>query len=287
MRCFLLSFVVVFVACSAPDPGLELDPHPPLGDVDRTETERPDASLNPIDVATPADDAPAIADAGATTKDGGPPPGKPPPAIPALTIKVTAGLHFTEATVRKPLEDGLRYAVERIAQNVDIGTKQSPPLTLVFETSDNPYASGLANVSTATVWVPYGYPVTGTNQNYVVNISVHELGHLLAHHLIADRALRPDTCVNEGLASWIAGKYWMNAKSLPVTSLRAAARYEIEVGRATASMTTCNSASDAWYKVYASYFEYLEKNVPGAILEVSSAKTAKSAYSGAWATWMQ
>lgn len=209
------------------------------------------------------------------------------PAIPTpdFTITIAGGL-FTEQQVRKPIEDGLSYALARIAANVDVGSKTVPSFSIHFEPSSDPYASGIANVTTTTVYVPYGYPLTGSNQNYVVNITIHEIGHILAHHLIAPRELR-DTCVNEGLASWIAGKYWMNAASQPVASLRAAARYEIARGAAYASMSTCTSASDPWYKVYASYFEYLEKNVPGAILAVSSAKTGKGTYAGGWAAWLQ
>ena len=217
-----------------------------------------------------------------------PPPSSTPaktPPIPPVKITIGGDL-FTESAVRKPLEDGLRYAIERIAKNVDVGNKTVPSFTVNFIPSKNSYASGIADVTYTNVYVPYGYPITGPNQNYVVNITIHEIGHILAHHLIAPRHLR-DTCVNEGLASWIAGKYWMNAASKPVASLRDAARYDIARGAAYASMSTCNSASDPWYKVYASFFEYLELNAPGAISSVSSAKTSKSAYAGAWSTWLK
>jgi hypothetical protein len=205
--------------------------------------------------------------------------------VPTFTITISGGL-FAESAVRKPLEDGLKYAIDRIAKHVVVGSKTAPPFTINFLPSTDSYASGLANVSYTNVWVPPGYPLTGDSQNHVVNISIHEIGHILAHHLIAPRELR-DTCVNEGLASWIAGKYWMKAGGKPVASLKAAARYDIDRGAAYASMTTCQSASDAWYKVYASYFEYLELNKPGAILAVSSAKTSKTAYTSGWQAWLQ
>jgi hypothetical protein len=209
----------------------------------------------------------------------------PPISIPSFKITISGGL-FAESAVRKPIEDGLRYAIARIAKHVDVGSKKAPSFTINFLPSGNSYASGIADVDYTNVYVPYGYPLTGANQNYVVNITIHEIGHILAHALIAPRELR-DTCVNEGLASWIAGKYWMNAASKAVSSHRDAARYDIARGAAHASMTTCNSASDAWYKVYASYFEYLEQKVPGGILAVSSAKIPKTAHTAAWSAWLQ
>lgn len=285
MRPFLLSSLVVFVACSSPDPGLGHDPARPVEGDDRPQTEAPDGSVAPVEIAPPAEELPEAVDAGVITKDGGPPPVKPPPAIPALTIKVAAGMHFTEASIRKPLEDALRYSMDRIAKHVDIGTKKSPALTLYYEHSSNSYASGRADSTSATVWVPNGYPVSGPSQNYVVNISIHELGHLLAHYLIAQAGNR-DRCENEGLASWIAGKYWMTANGTQLASHRAAAQIAIDVSPAYATMSECVSASDNWYKVYASFFEYLEQKVPGGILAVSSGKTASSAHSAAWKTWL-
>ena len=209
---------------------------------------------------------------------------KPVTPIPSFTISIQGGL-FAEAAVRKPIEDGLAYEIARIAKNANVGTKKMPAFSLTFIPSSDSYASGLASVSHADIWVPNGYPLVGDNQNYVVNITLHEIGHLLAHHLIAPRELR-GTCVNEGLASWIAGKYWMNAASQPVSSLRAAAHYDIARGAAYASMANCVSASDAWYKVYASFFEYLEQHTPGGIESVSSAKVSESTYVGAWSTWL-
>ncbi len=206
------------------------------------------------------------------------------PTVPTFTITIQGGL-FAESAVRTPLENGLAYEIARIAKNVHVGTKKMPPFSLTFIPSSDSYASGLADVAHADVWVPYGYPLIGDNQNYVVNITLHEIGHLLANALIAPRELR-GTCTNEGLASWIAGKYWMNAASAPVSSLRAAARYDIARGAAYASMSNCVSASDAWYKVYASFFEYLEQLVPGGIAAVSGGTASVATYEGAWATWL-
>lgn len=246
----------------------------------------PDAPVDAIEVALPADDSPTIVDAGVAAKDGGPPPlPSTPPPVPALTIKVASGMHFSEFSIRKPLEDGLRYAVERIAKHVDVGAKKSPALTLVFDHSNNSYASGFAELTKATVWVPYGYPVSGANQNYVVNISIHELGHLLAYHLIAPPTNR-DLCENEGVATWIAGKYWMNANLTQLASHRAAAQAAIDTTDAFASMTDCVSASDRWYKVYGSFFEYLEQKVPGGIRAVSTGKSSASAYAAGWKAWL-
>lgn len=286
MRAFLLSSFVAFAACSAPDPGLAYDPALPIEGDDRPEKTAPPASDAPDEAAPPSGATPAIVDAGVATKDGGQPPVKPvPPPVPSLVIEVASGLHFSEATIRKPLEDGLRYAVERLVKHVDIGTKKSPTLTLAFEHSNDSYASGYAELTKATIWVPYGYPVAGPNQNYVVNISVHELGHLLAYHLMAAPTNR-DLCENEGLATWIAGKYWMNANLTQLASHRAAAQVAIDTTDAYPSMANCVSASDRWYKVYGSFFEYLEQKVPGGILAVSTGKSSASAYSAAWKTWL-
>src|SRR5688500_5165058 len=106
MRVFLLASVVVLAACSGPDPGLAYDPALPLDGDARPENTRPDASVAPIEVASPAEGTAVIVDAGVAAKDGGPPPVKPaPPPVPALALEVAPGLHFTEASIRKPLED--------------------------------------------------------------------------------------------------------------------------------------------------------------------------------------
>lgn len=209
-----------------------------------------------------------------------------PLAMPILEIIINGSL-FAESAVRKPLEDGLRYELDRMQKLLALDGKKPPAkITLTFSPSSDAFCSGLASVSSATVDCPRGYPLTGDNQNFVVNIAIHEMGHILAQALIAPPSVR-DTCTNEGIASWIAGKYWMNAASKPVGSLRAAAQYEISLGKASATMTTCISASDAWYKVYASYFEYLELFVPDGVRSVAAGTTAKSVHQAAWQTWMK
>ncbi|MEO7091847.1 MAG: hypothetical protein ABI175_01270 [Polyangiales bacterium] len=210
----------------------------------------------------------------------------PPLAMPVLEIVINGSL-FAESAVRKPLEDGLRYELDRLQKHVALDGKKPPSkITLTFSPSSDTYCSGLASVASASIDCPRGYPITGDNQNYVVNISIHEMGHILAQALVAPPGAR-DTCTNEGIASWIAGKYWMNAASVSVPSLRAAAQHEISSGKATATMTTCISASDAWYKVYASYFEYLELFVPDGVRSVGAGLTPKSKYEPAWQAWMK
>jgi hypothetical protein len=126
--------------------------------------------------------------------------------------------------------------------------------------------------------------VTGDNQNYVVNITIHEIGHIAAQALIAPPSVRDD-CENEGIATWLAGRYWMNVASSPVPSLREAARREIAAGRALATMTDCVLASDPYYKVYGSFFEYLE-TMPGAIEGVASGAVSSATYVDGWRTWL-
>ena len=106
----------------------------------------------------------------------------------------------------------------------------------------------------------------------------------VAAHLVAPPSQR-DTCENEGIATWMAGSYWSTTNGTQVDSLRTAARDAIGQGGATASMYNCVSASDAWYKVYGSYFEYLER-FPGAIRDVSAGVVDKGTYTDGWAAWL-
>lgn len=192
---------------------------------------------------------------------------------------------FPESAVRGPVEDGVAYLLERIAAHIDVPAGAAvPDITVYYSPSGNDYCSGLAHADSTEIACPYGYPVTGDNQNFVVNITVHEIGHIAAQALIAPPTLRDD-CENEGIATWLAGRYWMNVASSPVPSLRAAARREIAAGRAVASMTDCVLASDPYYKVYGSFFEYLE-DMPGAIEAVASGAAPSSDYVDGWRAWL-
>jgi hypothetical protein len=205
--------------------------------------------------------------------------------LPALQLVIHDGL-FAESAVRGPLEEGLAYAVERMFSRLDIAADRRLPevLTLEYSASGNSYCSGQAFASSAGISCPYGYPIEGDNQNFVVNLSIHELGHILALHLITDASVRT-TCTNEGLASWIAARYWMNHHSRPVGSLREAARGAIADGT-PASMRNCVSASDPYYKIYASFFEYLDQNVPGGVLEVARGRSALD-FEADWLAWLR
>jgi hypothetical protein len=204
--------------------------------------------------------------------------------MPELDIVIKNGL-FTETQLRQPLENGLRYALDRMQKLIALDGKQPPAkITVTYAPATTPYCYAFAYTTTIDVWCPVGYPITGENQNIVTNISVHEFGHILALHLIGPDTVR-DICVNEGLASWIAGRYWMNDGRKAVASHKAAALADIAKGKASATLATCISASDAWYKVYASYFEYLELFVPDGVRSVSTG-SPKSAYIPAWQAWM-
>ncbi|HLU68870.1 MAG TPA: hypothetical protein VKZ63_21460 [Kofleriaceae bacterium] len=203
---------------------------------------------------------------------------------PNLTFVISGGL-FPESAVRGPVEEGVAYMLDRIAPHLELDPGASiPDITIYYGPSGNPYCSGRALAESTEIYCPSGYPIEGNNQNYVVNITIHEIGHIAALWLIASAAVR-DTCENEGLATWMAGKYWMNVSSSPVPSLRDAARGEIALGRASATMTSCVLASDAPYKVYGSFFEYLEQ-FPGAIQGVADGSLAKEDYLAGWQAWL-
>lgn len=203
-------------------------------------------------------------------------------SIPTFNLVINGGL-FSESSVRAKIEEGLRYEMERLGKFAPL--KPVPHITITYHPASTSYCTGTAYSASTVINCPYGYPLSGDNQNYVVNITLHEIGHILAQHLIAPPSTR-DNCVNEGLASWIAGKYWINSKSAPVDSFRTAARAAIDSGAVYASMNACHLASDNWYKVYASYFEYLEQTNPAALIAVSNGTTAKSTYTTGWRTWL-
>jgi hypothetical protein len=211
-------------------------------------------------------------------------PGNATPELPRIEFVISGGL-FAESDVRAPVEQGLAYMLERIAAHVELPPGSAiPDITIRYAPSDNTYCSGFARADSTDIDCPYGYPITGDNQNFVVNITLHEIGHILAQALIAPPSAR-DNCENEGLASWMAGRYWLNYASSPVPSLREAARREIDAGRATATMSECILASDPYYKVYASFFEYLE-GVPGGIEGVASGTISSAAHVDAWRAWL-
>jgi hypothetical protein len=249
--------------------------------IDRCEDD-PGSGKTPDPDPGPTPEPPPPTDGKVTKPE--PTPGATIPA-PSFSISIQGGL-FAESRVRPALESGLTYALGRIAKHVDVAGKKAPAFALTFVPSGNAFVSGSAADSSATMNVPPGYPIDGDNQNFVVNLTVHEIGHILAHHLVAPRTVQPTICINEGLATWIAGKYWMNAGSQRVGSLRAAARPHLQRGEVQASMSSCVQASDAWYKVYGSFFEYLEEREPGAIAAVSNGRTDAARYVAGWQSWL-
>lgn len=204
--------------------------------------------------------------------------------MPQIRFEIAGGL-FAEADVRAPVEQGVRYLLDRVAEHIDVPPGRTvPDITVYYSPSGNPYCSGIAYGDYTEIYCPDGYPITGASQNYVVNITIHEIGHIVAAALLAPANVR-DTCTNEGIATWMAGRYWATTNGAQVDSLRTAARDAIDQGRAQATMYDCVSASDGWYKVYGSYFEYLEE-IPGAIYDVSTGAVNKGAYTDGWAAWL-
>lgn len=221
-------------------------------------------------------------DAGPAARADAAPPSLP---LPSIVFEIEGGL-FDETAVRAPVEAGVRHLLDRlIAQVPDAAGGAMPTVTIRYHPADQPYCSGIAYLDSTDLYCPYGYPVTGDNQNFVVNITIHEVGHIAAQALIASPEVR-DTCTNEGLATWLAGRYWMNADSAPVGSLRAAARAAIATGTVYPTMAECVLASDRWYKVYGSFFEFLEGQ-PGAIAAVGRGQRAASDDVEAWAAWLE
>lgn len=210
-------------------------------------------------------------------------PGDAPPPTPPLSIEITGGL-FAEDDVRPLLEEGLALALARLHEKVGLPAGASvPPITVRYAAWSEPYCGGIAYATSTDISCPYDYPISGDNQNYVVNITMHEIGHILAQQLIAPPSLRT-TCTNEGIATWIAAPWWANHQSQDVGTLREAARGAIATSGVHATMSDCVLASDAWYKVYGSFFEHLEA-YDGALLEVGAgAETAP--YIDAWRAWL-
>lgn len=204
--------------------------------------------------------------------------------LPNIVFNISGGL-VTESQVRGPVEEGVRKMLDLMVATLDIppGTTL-PTITLNMSASNQGYCSGLASATSAQVSCPIGYPITGHNQNYVVNITVHEVGHVVARQILNAQAF-VDTCENEGLATWLAKSYWANFASSPVASLRDAARAEIDAGRAAPSMSNCILASDAPYKVYGSFFEYLE-TIPGATQRITNGQTTSAEYVTGWRAWL-
>lgn len=210
------------------------------------------------------------------------------PRLPTIVIHAD-GMHFTESEIRPAIESGVAYMLQRMSTHAGTAGETVSTITIDYSLSGNGYCSGFAGWDSTDIACPWGYPVEGDNQNYVVNITMHEIGHMLAAQMLGspDTADR-DLCENEGVASWIAGKYWMNVQpATAVGSLRDAALADIEAGKAWASMSDCVSASDAWYTVYASFFEYLEKEVPGGVHAVATGAASQWDHVDAWAAWMQ
>jgi hypothetical protein len=203
--------------------------------------------------------------------------------LPVISFEISSGL--TEAQLRGPIEEGVRKTLDLVVQTMDIAPDaRVPPITLRYTSSNQGFCSGIASPTSADIACPSGYPVTGDNQNFVVNLSIHEVGHVIARQLLNAQA-HVDTCENEGLATWMAKSYWANFQSSPVGTLGEAARREIDAGRASASMTNCILASDAPYKVYGSFFEYLE-TIPGAAQRITNGQTTSAEYVAGWHTWL-
>ena len=204
--------------------------------------------------------------------------------LPNIVFNISGGL-VTETQVRGPIEVGVRKMLDLMVATMDIppGTTL-PTITLNLSPANQGYCSGIASATSAQVYCPYGYPVTGHNQNYIVNISVHEIGHVVARQILNAQA-HVDHCENEGLATWLAKSYWANFQSSPLPTLRDAARAEIDAGRATATMSNCVLAADAPYKVYGSFFEYLE-TIPGAAQRITSGQTTSAEYVAGWRMWL-
>lgn len=206
--------------------------------------------------------------------------------MPTIVFHISGGL-FTEEQIRGPVEAGVEYMLERLAEHVDIPAGASiPTLTVNYSPSSRTYCSGEAFLDSTDISCPYGYPREGASQNYVTNLTVHELGHLVAYHLLGHREARND-CLNEGLASWMAGRYWMAFGGVAQPNFRETARAEIRTGEVWATIDgECPLASDRWYHVWASYFEYLE-GFPGEIGNVATGVTPRSRYSAGWQAWLE
>ncbi|MEB2325026.1 MAG: hypothetical protein OZ921_21100 [Sorangiineae bacterium] len=208
--------------------------------------------------------------------------------VPALIIEMR-GAYFNESDIRAPLEAGFAYMLERTEALTGVHDTGLPTLTIYYYPSSERFAEGLAGVIStwgAEVWVPDGHDLTGPSQNFVTNLSVHELAHLAAAHYFGGPNLR-EWCLNEGLATWMSGKYWKYMNGAPA-SFREYAR----ANPGYRDLSYCYTGEkgivgDAPYKVWASYLEYLEETDPSAIAKVATGAVPYQNYEAGWRAWLE
>jgi hypothetical protein len=233
---------------------------------------RPDGAVAPevdadcTDCETGADAAPAI-------------------ALPEIAISVDDGL-FSEDEIRPLVEAGVTYELARAADKFALppGTVM-PGFTIVYNKTIQDFCFGSASDVATYIKCPHDYPLAGDNQNFVTNLTIHEVGHIVGLQLLAPGGF-DDACVSEGLATYLAGRYWMNFDSTPVDSFRTAARDVIAAGTATTDLSPCHQPSDPYYKVYASLFEFLESD-PDALRRLATGATTKAAIEDDWRAWLE
>ncbi len=113
-------------------------------------------------------------------------------------------------------------------------------------------------------------------------------GTILHESLHATVYVNGQTSFNEGLATWMAGKYWMNRwGGGELSSFKAAAHDAAANGYTQLTMTACGTTvGDKPYKVWASFFEYLEVTGQKAALVAIAKGADPSGYEAGWKAWL-
>ncbi len=218
--------------------------------------------------------------------------------VPTIIITSTTS-SAKESVVRPPLEAAVAYMISRVEGLTGIVPASFPAVTVNYVPGYETYAEGTAygDSWSTTVWVPAGHAIEGTSSNAVVNISVHEIAHLYATTFFGPPTNR-GWPVNEGLATWMVGTYWMNTwGGSPVGSFKAAAKNSVDEGYWKRSMTACVDSNkdpdgllcvgDKPYKIWASFFEYLEKTGQmTTLVAIAKGDVAPNAYEAGWKAWL-
>ncbi len=123
-----------------------------------------------------------------------------------LRLYTTNG-SYTADQVRglaQPLNEALRY----VSQRTDM--ELAEPVTIIFDRRAGACSLDGAAYTQKRIILVYACPDIPTRR--AINILAHELVHQLASDHYGPAHLQADLILNEGLATWGAGKYWLGGE---------------------------------------------------------------------------
>lgn len=154
------------------------------------------------------------------------------------------------AALSRDVEQALSYIQRRfqvhLTRRVSIG---------VYRAANAPQRGvrGMAFTSNHTINVFYR---PGEDQYKALVILAHELGHQLEAEYYGDEVQRrADTIIHEGLASWIAGEYWLSLSDAPTWQERA--RALVAAGTPMDVVRAERNGPDVAYDIWAGFVDYL------------------------------